>query len=390
MPARGCRHVTGAPGPYDRGVMRVLGFPIHVRPGFLVFMVLIVGLYRNDFGVWLAASIAGFTLLHELGHAVAARRAGATAEISLDFLAGYASYTSKKPLSRLAEAGIALAGPLTHITAGLLVLVALGVNPLVATERGSTDAAAAVWWAGVAIGAFNLIPVLPLDGGNVVTSALDRFMPGRARHVMIYASLGLTVLGGILLAVTGYRGLTVFLALLLMMQLQMIFEERDENAVSPFDDAATALRAGDRDKAVRVVAKAMRRESPRTLVPAPLPEDELQALLDALPRPLPTGDPWNEYVLTNLLVHGGRHREAADYGAASYARVAQPLLAATIARAAGGIGDEPTAINWLRAAVDSGASPEGIATVIDRAPELAAVRQRPDVVAMRRALQPAG
>ena len=30
----------------------------------------------------------------------------------------------------------------------------------------------------------------------------------------------------------------------------------------------------------------------------------------------------------------------------------------------------------------------GIATIIDRAPELAAVRQRPDVVAMRRALQP--
>ena len=44
--------------------------------------------------MWLAISIAGFTLLHELGHAVAARRAGAKAEISLDFLAGYASYHS--------------------------------------------------------------------------------------------------------------------------------------------------------------------------------------------------------------------------------------------------------------------------------------------------------
>ena len=369
--------------------MRVLGFPVHVRPGFLVFMVLIVALYRDEFGVWLAGSIAGFTLLHELGHAVAARRAGATAEISLDFLAGYASYTTKRPLSRLTEAGIALAGPLTHITAGLVVLLIMGVNPLVATDRGSTAGSAAVWWAGVAIGAFNLVPVLPLDGGNVVTSILDRFLPGRARRVMVYASLGLTILGGIVLALVGYRGLTVFLALLLMMQLQMVYEDRDERAMSPFDDAVAALRAGDQAKAVRTVEKGMRRENQRQLVPTPLPDADLQRLLEALPRPLPAGDPWNEYVLTNLLVQGGRHREAAEYGAASYSRMSQPLLAATIARAAGGVGDEATAVNWLRAAVDSGASPDAVATVIDRAPELASVRQRPDVVALRRSLLPA-
>jgi Zn-dependent protease len=368
--------------------MKVLGFPVHVKPGFLFFMVLIVGLYRDEFGLWLAGSIAVFTLLHELGHAVAARRAGATAEISLDFLAGYASYTSKRPLSRLSEAVIALAGPLTHITAGVLALLAMGVNPLVATDRGSTDAAAAVWWAGVAIGAFNLIPVLPLDGGNVVTSALDRFMPGRARRLMIYASVTVTALGAVLLAVTGYRGLVVFLGLLLLMQLQEVFEDREAHAVSPFDEAAAALREGDEAKAVRAVTKGMRRPSERALVPTPLPDPELQRLLDVLPRPLPTGDPWNEYVLTNLLVHGGRHREAAEYGAASYGRNPQPLLAATIARAAGGLGDEATAINWLRAAVDSGGSTDGVATVIDRAPELANVRHRPEVVAMRRSLQP--
>src|SRR5215216_3188442 len=335
--------------------MRVLGFPVHVKRGFLFFMLLIVALYRDDFGVWLAGSIAAFTLLHELCHAVAARRAGATAEISLDFLAGYASYTSKRPLSRSTEAGIALAGPLTHVTAGLAVLLAMGVNPLVAAERGSTPASAAVWWAGVAIGAFNLIPVLPLDGGNVVTSVLDRFMPGRARRVMVYASVALTVLGAVVLAVTGYRGLVVFLGFILLMQLQEVFEDRDEHAVSPFDAAAAALRDGDEAKAVRAVTKGLRRPTERSLVPAPLADDELQRLLDVLPRPLPNGDPWNEYVLTNLLVQAGRHREGAEYGAASYAEHPQPMLAATIARAAGALGDEMTAINWLRAAVDGGA-----------------------------------
>ena len=117
--------------------MRVLGFPVHVRRGFVLFMVLIVVLYGDEYGVWLAASIAAFTLLHELGHAVAARRAGAKAEISLDFLAGYASYSAPKPLSRGVEAVIALAGPVTHITAGLIVLAAMGVDPFDAASRAA-------------------------------------------------------------------------------------------------------------------------------------------------------------------------------------------------------------------------------------------------------------
>jgi Zn-dependent protease len=369
--------------------MKVLGFPVHVRPGFLFFMVLIVALYRDEFGVWLAVSIAAFTLLHELGHAVAARRAGCTAEISLDFLAGYASYSSKKPLSRWVEAGIALAGPLTHIAAGVVVLLVMGVDPLVAVERGQTPASAAVWWAGVAIGAFNLLPVLPLDGGNVVTSVLSGFAPpGRARHWMTYFSVAITAVAAVLLALSAeYRGLVVFLGLLLLMQLQGVFEEREEQSV--FDKAAAALRDGDDAKAARIVTRGMRRPSQAAVVPAPLPEPELRRLLAALPRPLPTGDPWNEYVLTNLLVQGGAHREAAAYGAEVYARNPLPLLAATIARAAGALGDEPTAVAWLRAAVDAGGAPDAVATVIDRAPELADVRRRPDVVAMRQSLQPA-
>jgi Zn-dependent protease len=368
--------------------MKVLGFPLHVRPGFLFFMVLIVALYRDEFGVWLAASIAAFTLLHELGHAVAARRAGCRAEISLDFLAGYASYSSKTPLSRWVEAGIALAGPLTHIAAGLVVLLAMGVDPLVAVERGQTPASAAVWWAGVAIGAFNLLPVLPLDGGNVVTSVLSGFVPPEtARRWMTYVSVAVTAVAMALLALTAYRGLVVFLGLLLLMQLQGVFEEREEQSI--FDRAAAALRDGSDAKAARIVTRGMRRQSPTPVVPAPLPTPDLRRLLAALPRPLPTGDPWNEYVLSNLLVQGGDHREAATYGAEAYARNPQPLLAATIARAAGALGDEPTAVAWLRAAVAAGGAPDAVATVIDRAPELADVRRRPDVVAMRQSLQPA-
>jgi Zn-dependent protease len=369
--------------------MRVLGFPLHVRPGFLFFMILIVVLYGDEFGLWLAVSIAGFTLLHELGHAVAARRAGATAEISLDFLAGYASYTSKRPLSRGAEAVIALAGPVTHVVAGLGVLFAMGVDPLDAASRGSSPASAAVWWAGPVIGAFNLLPVLPLDGGNVVTSALDRVMPGRARHVMVYASVAATAAAAVILAISAQtRGLVIFLGLLLVMQLQALFAERDRHAVSPFDAAAAALQRGDEAKARRILVKGLQRPSTLRVAPRGLDDASIRALLVVLPRPLPDGEPWNEYILTNLLVRNGDQREAAEYGAASYGRNPQPMMAATVARAAGALGDEETAVAWLRAAADGGPSPASLATVIDQAPELARVRLRPDVVALRNSLQP--
>ena len=61
-------------------------FPIHVRPGFLMFMALVVFVNPNEFGFWLAGSAAALTLMHELGHAFAARATGAEAEISLDLL----------------------------------------------------------------------------------------------------------------------------------------------------------------------------------------------------------------------------------------------------------------------------------------------------------------
>ncbi len=370
--------------------MRVLGFPVHVRRGFLFFMVLIVVLYGDEYGVWLAGAIAAFTLIHELGHAVAARRAGATAEISLDFLAGYASYTAPKPLSRGVEAAIALAGPVTQITAGFIVLAAMGVDPLDAASRGSSPAATAVWWAGPVIGAFNLIPVLPLDGGNVVTSVVDRFLPGRARSVMVYVSLALTATAAVAVAISAdLRGFVFFLGLLLVMQLQLLFDDRERHATSPFDKAMAALRNGDEARARRIATNGLRRQSATPVVPQTLDGPGLRQLLAVLPRPLPYGDPWNEYVLTNLLVGAGEHREAAEYGAASYAREPQPLLAASIARAAGALGDTDTAVAWLRAAADSGGSRHSLATIIDQAPELSAVRTRPDVVALRASLQPA-
>jgi predicted Zn-dependent protease len=173
------------------------------------------------------------------------------------------------------------------------------------------------------------------------------------------------------------------------MQLQLISEDRSRHAESPFDKALAALQAGDPDRATRTLVNGLRRRGAVPVAPRSVDDDGARRLLGLLPRPLPYGDPFNEYVLANLLLRTGGYDDAARYGAECYGREPSPLMAATVARAAGALGDEDTAVAWLGAAAGEATSPDGLATIIDHAPELAAVRQRPDVVAIRRSLDTA-
>ena len=78
--------------------------------GLLTFIVFLLGL---------------LILIHELGHAVAARSTGAEAEISLDFLAGYTSFRPSKPLTRTQRAGISIAGPFTQIAISVAICISV-------------------------------------------------------------------------------------------------------------------------------------------------------------------------------------------------------------------------------------------------------------------------
>jgi len=354
-----------------------------------MLMVLIVVLYGDAFGVWLAGSLAAFPLLHELGHAVAARRTGAEARISLNFLAGYASYAPIRKLSRLEQAGISFAGPAIQIVTSCAILLALGANPL---DRSSVDGSAAllaIWWAGPVIGGFNLVPILPLDGGNIVMNGIDRFIPNRSQWIMLWFSIGATVaFAAFAFTNDRYRGFAVVIGFLLINQLQMLGAIKEPT--SPWEDANRALLAGKPRRATRILVAALSQPRPTQTPPiARLPPQEMTDLVALLPDPLPSGDPWNEYILANQLIRLGRFEEAAHYSADSYRRHPQTLAAATVARAAGALGDEQTAIGWLHTAAEVGSSPAALLTIIDNSPELIGLRQHPDVAAIRHSLSSA-
>ena len=128
----------------------------------------------------------------------------------------------------------------------------------------------------------------------------------------------------------------------------------------------------------------MRRPSPRPLVPTELtnpPDDALRRVVAAMPRPLPLGEPWNEYILTTLLIGFGQAREAAEYAAASYADHPGGLAACGVAHAAGALGDASTAAGWLREAASAGTPPEHLRALVATAAEFARVRTDANVQA---------
>ncbi|HXV32379.1 MAG TPA: site-2 protease family protein [Gaiellaceae bacterium] len=139
-------------------------------------------------------------LLHELGHALQARRDGVEIEgITLWLFGGVAKFKSMFP-SAGAEFRIAIAGPLVSLALGALFLALPAVLPLPDHVDG------VLFWLGtinLMLLVFNLLPALPLDGGRVLRSLLwyARGDFARATHLAAligrgfgYAFVGLGVL----------------------------------------------------------------------------------------------------------------------------------------------------------------------------------------------------
>ena len=263
-PYAGRRH-----GRTSQPLFRLLGFPVHVGAGFVIFMVLLAFLNEGgEFGWWLAGSVAAFTLIHELAHAVVARRAGAEASISLEFMAGFTSYHADQPISRPWTLAISLAGPLTHIAAGVALLVALGGDPFERPSAFDEPELAAVWWAGPVIGADQPDPCaparrrardddrarpLPARAGRDGDDLRQRRRDARRAAWRRRSS-------------TASRGMTVFIGFLLLIQLQGLFAHRQRTRrLADRRRRRRRSRDGDRRRAEALLTQGVRASAPRSL-----------------------------------------------------------------------------------------------------------------------------
>lgn len=146
----------------------VLGFPIEIKPSFLILLALVFVAFGGLMGVFIVCLAFASVLLHELGHAVVARNLGVhVSGIELGFLGGAAKMVDM-PRRPNHEIAIAAAGPAVSVA---LALAGLGLGALLQVELISL-----LGWINLIIAGFNLIPALPMDGGRILRAALAKRM----------------------------------------------------------------------------------------------------------------------------------------------------------------------------------------------------------------------
>ena len=142
-------------------------------------------------------------MLHEYGHVLACRQVGGTANQIVLWPLGGVAYVNPPPRPGATLWSIA-AGPLVNIVL-VPVLSVLGIlSRSLGWAQAMPDAHAllrAIWFMNFGLLIFNMLPVYPLDGGQILRSLLW-FVVGRARSLMAATIIGFVgVAGFIILAV---------------------------------------------------------------------------------------------------------------------------------------------------------------------------------------------
>lgn len=177
---------------------RVLGIPVEVEATFFATTLILAGgrlRSAESFVIWIGVVFVSI-LAHELGHALVGIRFGLTPSIRIYGWGGLTSWTGGAAVTRARDLVISLAGPAVGIALGAACYLAREALP-----EGASRAAVIlddfIWASGI-WGAVNLVPLLPLDGGQALQAVLGMFMPARAEQVTRVVS---TITGAIVGAV---------------------------------------------------------------------------------------------------------------------------------------------------------------------------------------------
>lgn len=186
---------------WSRKIARIAGIDVYVHATFFILILWIALSYWLADGSLVAViSGVGFVLalfacvvLHELGHALTARRYGIrTRQITLLPIGGIASM-ERMPDDPKQEIIVALAGPGVNLLITLVLWLWLSLSgAMLQMEQISLTGGSfleRLMLVNIILAVFNLLPAFPMDGGRVLRAALSMRM-GRNRATQAAARVG--------------------------------------------------------------------------------------------------------------------------------------------------------------------------------------------------------
>ena len=172
---------------------RFLGFPIFIQPWFWLIAAYISGAahLRDANGlvtVLFCMAVVFISILgHELGHALTIRRFGYESFIQLHGMGGVCT-TPSRATTRWQNILISSAGPAVGFLLAILfaLLVAFAFEPLVRLSQPLAVAVLLGLRVNLLWSFFNLLPVLPMDGGHIFRDIMG---PRRLRATFIVGGI---------------------------------------------------------------------------------------------------------------------------------------------------------------------------------------------------------
>lgn len=193
----------------------LFGIPFYINPSWFLVLALVTWDYGGGLaqqfpsltgtapwllGLGAALLLFASVLAHELGHSFVAISQGIEVKSITLFIFGGLASLERESDSPAEAFWVAIAGPLVSFTLFLLFMAISVLAPLSGPIAAIVNLLAYI---NLAIGLFNLIPGLPLDGGNVLKSLVWKItgnsykgitFAGRVGQFIGWSAIGLSIL----------------------------------------------------------------------------------------------------------------------------------------------------------------------------------------------------
>lgn len=255
-----------------RPAFSVAGIPVAIHPAFFA-VILVLGIVYLATPVYLVTWVVIATvsiLLHEFGHAIAFRIFGLRPSVALVGFGGLTSADSDvhgaDTFTPARHIIVSLAGPLSALVLlglpALFLAEANGFDPWTSLGlRRSLDPAEIILgqivYINVGWSLLNLLPVLPLDGGNVVAAVFEIFVRDKGRRIANIISIVIAVAVALWAMTLGYTLAPIMALFLVGINVSELTRARGDDADRELGDALRSIIRYDPVHAEQVARKVL-------------------------------------------------------------------------------------------------------------------------------------